>query len=175
MYVLAIDPFLTGEFQQPGIQTGRNLASVTHWSTYNRSDHSERIQDILTAAAYLSSREEPDAVHLVGLGKAGISGLFAKSLSTTISRAALDLNGIDTSDETPWLDDLFIPGLLQAGGIEGACTLIAPQPMMLMNAGNIGKARIESAYDAKGQGQLLRIREDDVTPQAIANYLMSNQ
>ncbi|MDA1138272.1 MAG: hypothetical protein O3B01_06785 [Planctomycetota bacterium] len=175
MYVLAIDPFLTGEFQQPGIQSGRNLASVTHWSTYNRPDHSERIQDILTAAAYLSSREEPSEVHLVGLGKAGIWGLFAKSLSTTISRAALDLNGIDTSDEKPWLDDLFIPGLLHAGGIEGACTLIAPQPLMLMNAGNIGKDRIASAYALAGKEQLLRIREDEVTPQAIANYLMSNQ
>ncbi len=175
MFVLAIDTFLTGEFLQQGIQTGRNIASVTHWSTYNRSDHSERIQDILTAAAYFSSREELSAVHLVGLGKAGIWGLFAKSLSTAISRAALDMNGIDATDETPWLDDLFIPGLLHAGGIEGACTLIAPQPLMLLNAGNVRAEQIVSAYALNGKEQLLRIREEEVTPQAIANYLMSNQ
>jgi len=176
MSVLTIDAFLTGEYLRPGGQVGRDLGGITHWTTYNRTDHAERIQDILTAVAFLSARPEATEVHLVGLGEAGIWSLFARALAGNIARTVVDAARLDHTQDQAWLDDLYIPGLRRVGDVNTAGVLIAPAPLMVMNTGTkFGTSGIAGAYQAAGESGLLRVREGSVPPNAIANYLLSNQ
>ena len=176
MFVMIIDPFLTGEYQRPGGTIGRSTAGITHWTTYNRTDHAERIQDILTSIAYLKTRKETEEIHLVGLSRAGIWSLFASALTKDIARTALDMDKLDLSNDEEWLADLYIPGLRRIGDITTAALLVCPGPLMLMNTGdNFDAEAITAGYENSEGPQFLRLRPDLVPPKGIANYLMSNQ
>ena len=72
-----IDAFQTGS-----AVAERNL-DVKHFTTFNRTDSANRVQDILTAAAFLS-RQISDGVEIVGLGDAAIWALFATALAPTV-------------------------------------------------------------------------------------------
>ena len=74
LMVLAIDAFKTGE-----TSTLRREEEVAHFLTFNRTDAALRIQDILTGIAYLHTRAS--AVHLVGVGLAGLWCLLARGLA----------------------------------------------------------------------------------------------
>lgn len=176
MSVLVIDVFLTGEYLRPGGQVGRNLGGITHWTTYNRTDHAERIQDVLTAVAFLAARPEVTEVHLVGLGQAGIWSLFARALAGNVARTVVDAARLEHTKDRAWLDDLYIPGLRRVGDVNTAGILIAPCPLMIMNTGKkFDASGIAGAYQAAGESGALRVREEAVPPNAIANYLLSNQ
>jgi dienelactone hydrolase len=176
MSVLAIDAFLTGEYLRPGGQVGRNFAGITHWTTYNRTDHAERIQDVLTAVAFLKSRPEVSDVHLVGVDKAGVWSLFARALADGVSRTAIDADRTNATYDATWLADLYIPGLRCAGDVSTAGLLIAPAPLMIMNTGkHFDTSKVAEAYKAAGESRFLRLREEIVGPDGVANYLLSNQ
>ena len=170
--VLAIDAFLTGEYARTGAQAGRDFGGVSHWSTYNRCDHAERIQDILTAIAFLKSRRDVSRIHLAGLGRAGIWSLLARTQTRDVDQTILDLGGLDLSSDAAWLSDLFIPGLQLCGGATGAALLIAPAPLTMMNVGpGFGATLIRKAYASAGKDRLLCLRSKPLSEKALANRL----
>jgi len=176
MRVLAIDAFLTGEYQTAGGQVGRNLNGITHWTTYNRTDHAERVQDILTAIAFLTSCSKVSDIHLVGLGRAGVWSMLARALTGSVSRTVIDADRFDNDSDEAWSGELYVPGIRRCGDVTTAGILVAPAPMMVMNTGKKFSASATArAYRAVGEPRLLRLREEPVPPKAIANYLMSNQ
>ncbi|HWB86969.1 MAG TPA: hypothetical protein VG675_22695 [Bryobacteraceae bacterium] len=107
--VLLIDAFQTGSAVAPRDRSVRNFL------TFNKTDDANRVQDILTALAFLNS---PKA-ELVGLGKAGIWCQFAAALSDKPVELKADLNGFTGSDKD-FLDQFFIPGIQRAGGLRTA-------------------------------------------------------
>ena len=132
--VLAIDAFLCGEYHAPWRETTRDT-SDRFFTVYNRTDHSCRIQDILTAIASLQARHDVDSVNLVGLDRAGIWCLLARGLAPEVRSLAADVANLDLSDDEAWMGDLYIPVIRRVGDVETAVTLAAPGRLLICNTG----------------------------------------
>lgn len=62
-------------------------------------------------------------------------------------RFAIDANQFDTSSEDTYLQKLYIPGILRAGGLKNAAALLAPHSLLLHNtAGLFDTSWMEYAY-----------------------------
>lgn len=111
--VLLIDAFQTGSAVAPRDR------SHQHFLTFNHSDDANRVQDILTALAYLG---QPD-IRLVGLGKAAVWSLFAAALAERPVQLEADLGSFRGTDED-YLRDFYVPGIQRAGGLKAAQYLV---------------------------------------------------
>ena len=83
----------------------------------------------------MTSIKELDSIHLVGIGTAGISVLFARALADGISRCVVDVVRLNTAQEKTWQGDLYIPGIKRCGDVTTAGRLVAPAPLMLISSG----------------------------------------
>ncbi|MBS1856466.1 MAG: hypothetical protein JST11_13950 [Acidobacteria bacterium] len=86
--------------------------------TFNRSDDAARVQDILTAMAWL----KPTSVELVGVGKAAIWCQFAAAVAPVPVIFKSSLGSFQGTDEN-FLDSFFVPGIQRAGGLAAAKAL----------------------------------------------------
>jgi hypothetical protein len=108
--VLLVDAFQTGSAKAPRDQ------SHEHFLTFNKTDDANRVQDILTALAYLKTMQ-PGAVELVGIGKAAVWAEFAAAIAPSPVKLTADLGGFNGSDQA-YLDGFFVPGVQRAGGLD---------------------------------------------------------
>lgn len=115
--VLLIDAFQTGAAVAPRDRSPR------YFLTFNKSDDANRVQDILTALAFLQS-QSAQKVELRCPGTAGVWCLFAAAVSETDIALEADLNGFQGSDED-FLQRFFIPSIQCAGGLDAARRLTA--------------------------------------------------
>src|SRR5438477_5322879 len=100
--VLLVTAFQTGYAVAP-----RNR-SEQHFLTFNRSDDANRVQDILTALAYLKQQGATD-LRVIGLGKASVWVLFAAAVApfpVALDGKPQDFGGQDQD----FLDKFFVPG-----------------------------------------------------------------
>jgi hypothetical protein len=110
--VLLIDAFQTASAIAP-----RNR-SHQHFLTFNLSDDACRVQDILTALAFLQqSSSKP--VELIGLGDAAVWSYFAAAVAPVPIHLHADLANFSGSDED-FLRVLNVPGIQRAGGLNAA-------------------------------------------------------
>lgn len=110
--VLMIDTFQTG-----AAHAYRNRSS-RYFLTYNRSDDANRVQDILTALAFLKMNHS-GPIRVVGLENAGVWCLFAAAVAPIAVTLTANLDGFDGSDES-FLKVFFVPGVQRAGGLRAA-------------------------------------------------------
>ncbi len=110
--VLAIDAFQTGSAVAP-----RNH-DTKYFLTFNRTEDANRVQDILTAVAFLKQQGATD-IRLVGVGKAAIWATFAAALAKSPLKLDAPLGDFRGTDED-FLRDFFVPGIQRAGGLEAA-------------------------------------------------------
>ena len=115
-FVYAIDAFQTGSSVAPRDRSGPWFLS------YNHTDDANRVQDILTALAFLRSQTR-GRPRLVGLGAAAPWCLFAAAVAPVETELAVDLDGFEGRDED-FRDRFFVPGIQAAGGLEGALRLV---------------------------------------------------
>ena len=103
-------------------QTGSSIAprdrSAEFFSTFNRTDDQNRVQDILTALAYLK-QEGAKNLRVVGTGKAAVWALFAAAVAPVPIAFQDNVEGFAGSDQD-FLDQFFVPGIQRAGGLEAA-------------------------------------------------------
>ena len=111
--VLLIDAFQTGTAVAPRDR------SVKMFLAFNRSDDANRVQDILTALAWLKQPK----TQLVGLGKSAIWSEFAAAVSPVAVDLQADLAGFQGTDEE-FMKDFFVPGIQRAGGLPAARALL---------------------------------------------------
>lgn len=97
---------------------GKRNTSVKHFSAFNKSDDAERVQDILTALAWIN---RPDT-RLVGIGKAGVWCLFAAAVARVPVTVKADLAGFKGED-ADFIERFFVPGIQRAGGLQAALKL----------------------------------------------------
>ncbi len=117
--MLLIDAFQTGSAVAPRDRSHR------FFLTFNRSDDANRVQDILTALAFLKAKK-PGEIELVGLDRAAVWSVFAAALSpekVKLNAAAQSFAGTDQE----FLDRFFVPGIQRAGGWKAALALTAAQ------------------------------------------------
>lgn len=169
--VLAIDCFLTGEYNTPFAQTKRN-ENVRHFTTFNRTDTALRVQDILTGLAYLKSRTEGSSINLVGLGKAGLWSLLARSLAPDVVRTAVDVAEFDNDNDDLFVSELFVPSLRRAGDFRTAGALTAPSELFIHNTGNAFDAGwIADVYKAIGAESKLIVQKEKAIEAKIVEWL----
>jgi dienelactone hydrolase len=103
-------------------QTGSSITprdrSAEFFSTFNRTDDQNRVQDILTALAYLKQEGAKD-LRLVGTGKAAIWALFAAAAAPVPIALPENVESFTGTDQD-FLDQFFVPGIQRAGGLEAA-------------------------------------------------------
>lgn len=120
--VLLIDTFQTGGAVEPrNFQFRKNRPEKGYYLTFNRSEDANRIQDILTALAFLKQQGE-QGIQLVGLGKAAIWSLFAAAIAPVDLSLCADLGGFEGRDQE-FIDAMFVPGIQRAGGVNAALRL----------------------------------------------------
>jgi dienelactone hydrolase len=110
--VLILTAFQTGDAVAPRDR------SAQHFLTFNRSDDANRVQDILTALAYLK-QEGAQNLRVIGIGKAAVWGLFAAAVAPVPVTPTERLNGFAGTDQD-FIDQFFVPGIQRAGGLEAA-------------------------------------------------------
>ncbi len=115
--VLLIDAFQTGRAKVP------HAARGDHFLTFNRSDDANRVQDILTALAFLHAKVGGE-VELVGLDKAAVWALFAAAVAPAPLQLSADLSSFQGTDEE-FIEQFFVPGIQRAGGLPAALRLTA--------------------------------------------------
>jgi dienelactone hydrolase len=114
--VLMIDAFQTGSAVAPRDRSVRNFL------TFNKSDDANRVQDILTALAWLNTPR----TRLIGLGKAAVWCLFAAAVSPQPVDLQAGLGGFTGADQD-YIDSFFVPGIQRAGGLRAARQLAGAQ------------------------------------------------
>jgi hypothetical protein len=119
-------------------QDAAAAAKIEHFETYNRTPASQRVADIARVLG-----ENPRSA-LVADGDAALAGLLALSIASA-DRAVLDVGQFDTSSDTAYLERLYIPGLLRAGGLQTAVSMSAAS-IVVHNAG--------TSFDVKGPAVL---------------------
>ena len=81
-----------------------------HFTTFNRTDSANRVQDVRTAITYFRTRFNVRAINLVGIGEGGIGSFFAR---------ALDLDQFDAGRDAEFEHKLFIPHLSKSWRLSG--------------------------------------------------------
>jgi dienelactone hydrolase len=103
-------------------QTGDAVAprdrSAAHFLTFNRTDDANRVQDILTALAYLKQEGAKD-LRVAGTGKAAIWALFAAAAAPAPVAFDGKLDGFAGEDQQ-FIEQFFVPGIQRAGGLAAA-------------------------------------------------------
>ena len=162
--VLAIDCFNTGEHMGPSDR----LTRYKFFDTYNRTDTANRVQDILTALAYLKGMP----VNLVGVGDAGLWCMLARAFAPGVDTTVVDASGFDDSADQAFVEKLYIPCLRRAGDFRTAAALIAPGKLLIHSTrGRFKTDWIEDAYKAAGKSSSLAVQASAASDNAIADWL----
>jgi len=152
--VLAIDAFLLGEHHAPQARTKRKRVGG-FMDTFQPTDTGYRIQDVLTALAYLRSRRDlTGTIDLVGLEQAGLWGLFAGAIDEGVRNTVIDANGFDPDDDEAWIETYYTPCIRAVGDVDTAAAMIAPRRLVVCNASESFVDGVRSAYGAVGSDGL---------------------
>ena len=166
--VLAVDVFLTG-LADGEPDTGEHA----YFSTYNRTATANRVQDVLTAVAWLRRSSESPSVSLVGVGAAGPWCLLACGLCPQITRAVIDVDRFDTESDEEYEEKLFIPVLRRLGGLAAAATLATPAELYLHNTGTTFEIdEIEAAYRAAAALDRLRTQPTPADMRQVVPWIV---
>jgi len=93
-----------------------------HFTAFNRADDANRVQDIVTAIAYLK-QQGVNKPKLKCSGRAAIWCTFAAAVSSTPVDLDAPLGSFRGSDQD-LIEQFFIPGLQRAGGLAAANSLL---------------------------------------------------
>ena len=113
------------------------------FTTYNRTADQIRVQDVLATARAL--QKQFGSVDLVGTGPGGLWALAALAASqgapdaansSLFRRVVADAGRFPSADESAYLERLFIPGFLRAGGFRA----LPWRGVLIHNAGGVFKA-----------------------------------
>ena len=114
--VLAIDAFQTGAAVAPRDRSGR------YFLTFNQSDDSCRVQDIVTAIAFLKQQGHTNVL-LIGKGKAAVWATFAAAVAEHPVALDAGLTSFKGEDQD-FIEGFFVPGIQRAGGLAAALKLV---------------------------------------------------
>ena len=169
--VLGTDLFLTGTHSSAEGKVIRDT-SYRFFTTYNRTDAALRVQDILTALAYLKSQASVSTLNLIGLGEAGLWCLLAAGF-TDVEHTVVDANQFDSGNDATYLHTLPIPSIRRVGDFRTAGTLVASRHLLIHNTNNTFQTDwIADVYRAVGVADLLRVEAEAVSEADIAAWLV---
>lgn len=162
---------------------GRQIPEkVKFFTTYNRTDEANRVQDILTAIAllkhtlmaYLGNEGQKTSLSVVAQGNAGLLALLARGLAPAIDRMVIDAAQFDSSSDEAFIKSMPIPGVRRAGDFTTAVTVAPLTPLLIHNAGNKFKAeKIEAVYKAFGKAENFKSQSAKLSDVELVTWLSS--
>ena len=156
--LFSIDAFQTGEASD----RSRKMDGP-FFSTYNRTDDAQRVQDILTALVYLEAAWRPERIVIAGQGLAGLWCLLARPFFRTPFALVADVAGFDSANDAAYLEKLHIPLLRQAGDFQTAALLAPASPLLLHNLGpHFSGQPFEHAFKVQGGRNQLRLSSSGI-------------
>ena len=170
--LLLIDAFQTGAAAARRDVAGAGRNAEAYYHVFNRSDDANRVQDVLTAIAFLRRHTGAEPINVVGTGRAGLWVLLAAALDPGELTVAADLDRFDASDDAAYVDGLFIPGLRRAGDVRAAAPLLSRGSLLLHNAHPaFPLSWFETSFEAAGRPEDLRIDEERASAGALLAWL----
>ncbi len=165
--VMAPDTFNTGR------AAFRRAETRKFFTTYNRTDDANRVQDILTGMAFLGAQSEARALKVVGFDAAGLWCLLARSLAESDASFAVDAHQFDAESDDAFLKALKIPGIRRAGDLRTAAALNMRRTLWIHDAARTFPAQwIRSVYQALGKDANLRIQPERADERALLDWLL---
>jgi dienelactone hydrolase len=143
------------------------------FTTYNRSDDANRVQDYLTAIAYLRGRAGNAPIKIVAGGRAGLLALLARAFTPHIARMAVDVSRFDTANDDAFLEMLPIPGIRRAGDFDTAIMIARQTPLLIHNTG--GRFNVDRAIESMKSSRMVRIERDAVASQELNNWVIKEK
>ena len=163
---MSIDAFNTG-----AAKAKRDM-SDPFFTTYNRTDDSHRVQDILTAIAYLEGRPEVARVNLAGVGKGGLWCLLARALAPGLHRTLVDVSRFSSEEDQAYLEHLYVPVLRRAGDFKTASMLAPATRLLIHNTGDsFDTGWFRQAYELAGKTDLLEIEPAEFSREQVLAWL----
>ena len=141
-------------------------------STYNRLNNAHRIQDVITAIAYLNKVKGNGRLNVIGLKEAGLYALLARSAVTGIDQMVVDAAQFDNNNDEEFLKRLAIPGLRRAGDFTTAVAVSQLTPLLLHNTNNrFQTERIAALYQALSSASKLQVKPEKIADAALVAWL----
>jgi dienelactone hydrolase len=191
-YVLLVSPdseFVSGsrELIAQLVKAGHNVAFLTAFpgqngsgdkpkynfiATYNRLNDAQRVQDVLTAIAYLNKIKGSAKLNVIGLKEGGLYVLLARAFATGVDQMVVDTAQFDNNNDEDYLRRLAIPGLRRAGDFLTAVTIAPLTPLLLHNTGTqfqVGK--ITDVFAALNKVSNLQVQAEKLNDTAVVQWL----
>jgi dienelactone hydrolase len=164
--VASLDAFNTGDARAP------RDASDRFFTTYNRPDDANRVQDILTALAWLKRQDGVLEVSLVGLERAGLWCMLAQALAPGLDAVVADADRFPNDSDEAYLTRLPIPLFRSVGGFETALTLGLGTRLRVHDTGGLFEtAAVEAAARATGSDEHLRVSPEKLSDVDVVAWL----
>lgn len=131
--VLSIDAYLLGEQHSPYAER-TPLRVGGFQDTFHLTETGERIQDILTAIAFLRARRDlSGTIALHGHGDGSLWALFAGAIDGGLAEVGIDA-AFESPDLAAWATKFYIPCILSIGGVDTAKSLLGACPLVTLPA-----------------------------------------
>jgi dienelactone hydrolase len=166
--VAAIDVFQTAHARDTRDIAGAGDSAEKHFTTFNRTDSANRIQDVLTAITYFRTRLNVREINLVGMGEGGIWSLFARALADDGIHLIADLDQFDAASDAEFESKLYIPHIRKAGDFRAASVLLAGHKTLLHNVNTSFPSNwIESSFSAAEAQGVLELQPSALSVQEL--------
>jgi cephalosporin-C deacetylase-like acetyl esterase len=169
------------------VKNGHNVATIKYFpgikeipgnikffTTYNRTTEANRIQDILTALAYLHKHYGGMRLSIIAQGQAGLWALLARGLAPKIDKVVIDAAQFDTANDEEFTKFLPIPGIRRAGDFTTAVTIAPLASLFIHNTGNkFQTERLAEVYRKFGRAEDFIAQPNVIDNSALLNWLSS--
>ena len=117
------------------VPAGNGLMSQTASSQdgIQLTGDANRVQDILTALAYMQDRAKAQTVNLAGLELGGVWSYFARAMAGPNVSLTADLAQFRVDQDEEYMQRFYIPGLRKAGDFRAAAVLNSGSRLLLHN------------------------------------------
>ncbi len=146
--------------------------NIKFFTTYNRTDEANRVQNILTTIAYLKKHHGNARLSVVGQGRAGLWALLARGLAPKIDRMMIDAAQFDNSTDDAYLKYLPIPGIRRAGDLTTAVAVAPFAPLLIHNTGGSFRTeRLLELYRKFGRAEDFKTQQTAIDHPALLAWL----
>lgn len=132
--VMAVDVYQTGHARVNGDAAATASREEPFLTTFNRTDTSQRVQDILTVIAHAQQRFETEQIQLICPQSAGLWCALARAFVDAPIDMVIDWDHFDAASDAGYLEHVFVSGIRKAGGFQTAVALWSAGRTVVFNA-----------------------------------------
>ncbi|NIK78709.1 hypothetical protein FHS15_003855 [Paenibacillus castaneae] len=142
-----------------GFGTARDCICMENITTYNLTDTTLRVHDIISVFKFLQS-ESNGELNVVGIGEAGGWTLAALPYLHGVNTAAIEMNEymMDVEDDAHFATRFFVPHFRSAGSFVTSVIHAAAKKLVLFNMGENNFAQVLRSALPKGEKELVLLK-----------------